>query len=78
MLASPRDSGAGYREGWAGGGAGLSPSWGLAGLTEYPAWWGSVGPASFPWDGAFSPWVFFFFFLMCFEDHFCIVRSEEK
>lgn len=57
------------------GGAGLVPPWGLAGLTEYPAWWGSVGPASFPWDGAFSPWVFFF---MCFEDHFCIVRSEEK
>lgn len=37
---------------------------------------GFLGPClpSFPWDGAFSPWVLF----MCFEDHFCIVRSEEK
>ena len=60
MLASPRDSCAGDgRAGRGGGGAGLVPPWRLAGLSEYPVWWGSVGPASFPWDGAFSPWVFF-------------------
>ena len=74
MLVSPWNSRAGYWEGWAGGGAGLAPPSGPAVVTRHPAQWGSLGPASFPWDGAFSPWVLF----MCFEDHFCIVRSEEK
>lgn len=34
---------------------------------------GLLGPC-LPQDGAFSPGVL----CMCFEDHFCIVRSEEK
>lgn len=77
MLASLRDSCAGSGEGWAGlGGSWACPSlWGRQGAQGIlPN--GSLGPClpSFPWDGSFSPWVLF----MCFEDHFCIVRSEEK
>lgn len=51
-----------------------APPLGPAGGPQHPAPWGSLGPASSPWGAAFLPWVP----LMCFEDHFCIVRSEEK
>lgn len=76
MLASPRDSCAGYGEGWAG--------WGALGSSLPGGWQGSPSillggvpwalPAS-PGMGLSHPGCFFF---MCFEDHFCIVRSEEK
>lgn len=66
MLVSPQNSCAGYGNAGQGVGAGPVPPLGPAGGTQHPA--------RFPWDGASSPRVLF----MCFEDHFCIVRSEEK
>lgn len=41
---------------------------------DRPVLWAGAPWALPPQDGAFSPGVL----CMCFEDHFCIVRSEEK
>lgn len=77
MLVSPRNSCAGYGEGWAGALGLLLPrgQQGSPGVLPCGVPWAlPASPTPRPRDGAFSPWVLF----MCFEDHFCIVRSEEK
>ena len=57
MLVSLRNSSAGYREGWAGAGGWACLSLEASRGSGRPAHWGSLGPASFPWDGA-SPGCF--------------------
>lgn len=75
MLVSPRNSCAGYGEGGARGGGWAGPPSGRQGAP-------GILPGGVPWTLPAKPplgWGFLTLVtFMCFDDHFCIVKSEEK